>query len=240
MSKLFSYLSWFSIVLIMVALMSGILSLVRELLLLYAPEKFGGRIRFWRCVWIAFILSSIILWAVEHSQNMDLHNQIAELNNPELQAKINVPMRANFSYGPNQQSHTEILTLMVTIKNSGSPSIATLDNASFVLRDGRHIDPRVVMPSGKDWFLPGEAGMPDVTLPDADYLPRKTINNPIPKGGAAYGWIMYSIPATLTDQDVTGATITLQFSDVNGKPFTATATLQPHSYPKGMFNPATP
>jgi hypothetical protein len=60
------------LVVLVVTLMSGILSLVRELLAIYAPERVPPASLFWHCVWIAFIISAVVSWWNEHSQLNDL------------------------------------------------------------------------------------------------------------------------------------------------------------------------
>jgi hypothetical protein len=58
----------------MVSLMSGILSLARELYLMYLPPNQAEQIQkslFWRCVFISFILSAALAWWVEHKALVD-------------------------------------------------------------------------------------------------------------------------------------------------------------------------
>jgi hypothetical protein len=55
------------IVVWMIALMSGILSIAREVYGLYSGTL-PARSLFWSCVWIAFVVSAAILWAIEHKQ----------------------------------------------------------------------------------------------------------------------------------------------------------------------------
>lgn len=67
-------LLWHMVVWI-VAIMSGILALVREALQIYRPEKIRPRSLFWNCVVIALIISAGILWFIEHQKVVDLTNQ---------------------------------------------------------------------------------------------------------------------------------------------------------------------
>jgi hypothetical protein len=55
-------------VLSVVALMSGILSLARELLQIYRKPQIPQRPIFWKFVIIAFILSAASLWVIDHKQ----------------------------------------------------------------------------------------------------------------------------------------------------------------------------
>lgn len=82
MVKFFSYFSWFQIVLLMVGLMSGILSLFREVYLIRNPEKTKDTNLLWRCLFIAYIISSFWLWIDEHTRAMTLQAQLDEQANP--------------------------------------------------------------------------------------------------------------------------------------------------------------
>jgi hypothetical protein len=57
---------WLRIVGFVVGLMSGPLSLVRELYLIYNPNAIQSAALFWHCVWIAFILSAVLVWIAEY------------------------------------------------------------------------------------------------------------------------------------------------------------------------------
>ena len=65
-----------------VALMSGILSIVREVLSIFFPKIVPQRSLFWNCVFIAFIISAAILWFIEH--------QKVEKSKPRLNAQVDV------------------------------------------------------------------------------------------------------------------------------------------------------
>ncbi len=47
-----------------VALMSGILSILREALAIFLPERVPKRSLFWNCVIISFVISATILWGL--------------------------------------------------------------------------------------------------------------------------------------------------------------------------------
>jgi len=70
MANFFSHLSWFQIILFVVAFTSGILSLIREALLIHNPERINERALFWGCARIAFIVSAVLLWGTEHRNNL--------------------------------------------------------------------------------------------------------------------------------------------------------------------------
>jgi hypothetical protein len=59
-------LLWYGVQILLwvVALMSGIFSLGRELLLIYRGKKTQPRTLFWNCTIIAFVISSTALWGL--------------------------------------------------------------------------------------------------------------------------------------------------------------------------------
>jgi len=70
---------WLRIVGFMVALMSGVLSLGRELYLIYNPYAIQPANLFWHCVWIAFVLSSVTVWTAEYRRAESFGKDIAKL-----------------------------------------------------------------------------------------------------------------------------------------------------------------
>ena len=70
----------FKLVLFMVALMSGILSLVRELYGMYAGNL-PPRNLFWSCTLIAFVISSFILWWRENKARTTAEKALADIEN---------------------------------------------------------------------------------------------------------------------------------------------------------------
>jgi hypothetical protein len=72
----------------MVGLMSGILSLARELYLMYLPPDQAQQIQkslFWRCVFISFILSAALAWWVEHKALVD---EKAKNQKPDIRVRM--------------------------------------------------------------------------------------------------------------------------------------------------------
>jgi hypothetical protein len=66
----------FTVIALVVALMSGILSLVREFLLFQYPNRFQEPPLFWACLRIAFGISLIFLWYEERQQRLALEKQL--------------------------------------------------------------------------------------------------------------------------------------------------------------------
>src|SRR5262249_18070545 len=53
---------------IVVGLLSGVLSVIREIQAMYKPPKAGERPVFWGFVRIAFVISAVLLWVDEHGK----------------------------------------------------------------------------------------------------------------------------------------------------------------------------
>ena len=66
-----------TIILGMVALMSGILSIIREVWLIYRPET-RPRSLFSTCMWIALVISSLLLSYSQYQRAESLEKQLAE------------------------------------------------------------------------------------------------------------------------------------------------------------------
>lgn len=84
----FSYLSWLQIVLLMVALMSGILSIIREYVLITKHDAIPEKKLFWTSVRVAFIISAIALWATEHHSVLNLKGDIQRLSKPQFSMMV--------------------------------------------------------------------------------------------------------------------------------------------------------
>jgi hypothetical protein len=99
----------------MVAFMSGILALIREFLLIHRPDRINEKFLFWRCVMIAFILSSATLWILEHHQTLALQSTLDQLTKPYF-----VVESQNQASGCSDQSTLTFLGVRIT--NNGADS----------------------------------------------------------------------------------------------------------------------
>jgi hypothetical protein len=118
------------ILVIVVALMSGVLSLVRELVGIYAPGKVPQASLFWRCTWIAFILSAAIVWYTEHKKVR------------ELEQKLSLPaIFSQIAVGANRDKTTtpESLQISLILLNSWSGPIIYNVEKIEVLMDGHSV-----------------------------------------------------------------------------------------------------
>jgi len=76
----------FAVVVLVVALMSGILSLIREFLLFQYPNKFQEPPLFWGCLRIAFGISLVFFWYEERRKRVLLEKSLAPT--PSLKEKV--------------------------------------------------------------------------------------------------------------------------------------------------------
>jgi hypothetical protein len=222
-----SYFSWFQIVLFMVALMSGILSIAREAFHIHYPDKIEPKSMFWRCIWIAFIVSSGWLWGIEHSNVLSLNRTLDALTKPQLEPHIDEYYIARAGDSGNDV----LITATATILNHGAPSIVGKIEMHLVLPDGKElVGERVPQPPPDAKLYMGVANSQiHMVYSAADYLPTKGIANPIPTGGAVKGFYQAYFRSLNENSILTGAShLHMHFTDVNGAPYDASTSI--HNY----------
>jgi len=104
---------------IMVGLMSGILSLGREVATLKGKKV--TNVKFWACMRIAFILAAVLVWRAEHQRADQLHVQLSlerDRDTPNLIGKIE---QVYNGYTP--ELNATSLFLMALVKNTGAPTV---------------------------------------------------------------------------------------------------------------------
>jgi hypothetical protein len=90
-SKLKGHFGWLRAVPIMIGLMSGILSILREFLLFMAPDKVQEKPVFWASVRIAFVLSLIAAWWIEHKTSSERAARLEEIEHAKPKIKLKQP-----------------------------------------------------------------------------------------------------------------------------------------------------
>lgn len=133
---------------IIVGLLSGVLSVIREVQLMYLPPKATERKVFWGFVRIAFVISAVMLLANEHSKVSELSKRLEEPKAAFGSVSIIPPTeRAGYPDPETHQPNWAVLANVTTNKN--------LSNACVWLRD-------IVGPGGYHknlkrrigWFIP--------------------------------------------------------------------------------------
>jgi len=198
--------------------MSGIFSLFRELLVIFKPEKAKDAHLFWRCVFITFIISSFWLWASEHKQTLELQGKLENLTVPHLNGEFNTNL--------NDRNGGVVALLDGVIWNTGATTSIVQWRVSLVFRDGRVIYGDIpIGPNRRDGFLTYKSlDGKSVDFSGSNYWPSNDAL--ISQGGKLAGWMIAFFP-NISKQEIVSneAKISLDYLDVNGKPWTASAIL---------------
>jgi hypothetical protein len=197
-----------SLIVLMVAFMSGILSIIREAISIFYPAQAAPATLFWRCVWIAFILSAGTAWYLEHQKAEALANDL-DASKPRFSGEI------HYAY-PFKLADKSAVLLAATINNTGFKSVArgwrlryqskyiTLDSVPY-----ERIPNELTVsgdPSGKSFIVRA-----------SDSLAERAVSKPIEKGDTVTGWLLFFLPEAKTDEIIVkGNEFTVSFSDYLG------------------------
>jgi hypothetical protein len=219
MASYFSYLSWFSVFLLMVALMSGILSLIREWALIHSPDKINEKRLFWGCVRIAFVASAITVWGIEHHDVIALHEQIDALTKPDFELSRGSFVISNMveTHGDVTRKHA-IVFVPLSILNHGAPSVIAGWTMKATLTDGTQVtgDPFGIH---QPLIFPRKDG--PITFSTDQSLFKKGTSSPIPTGGMVEGFVLFIFPDETKDRlQSKGTVITLTLEDSIHHPYT--------------------
>ena len=202
-----------AVIVLMVAFMSGILSIAREALSIFSPGKIPQGILFWRCMWLAFIFSAAATWYLEHGKvrEMEMRIQRMEADVPDLRGWIDGVVT-----GEQRRDSGDLVpvaVLIVSIKNLKAPSIAQGYACTARRPNGESFEgqPQTVP---ADMKLQGDWGIKDFanTAPLYD----KTAETPIERGGMRRGVLVFIFPGAKSRFGV-GSTFEITFEDVLGK-----------------------
>jgi hypothetical protein len=193
----------FQIFLLAVAIMSGILALLREALSIFAPQSALSRSLFWNCIIIAFIISATILWFQEHRKALS--------NKPKLNAEFNVSHVAPAG----NEKEDSIIVITATITNTGAPSIVQHIKIEIGTEEKLIRASFLPLPQ-EEIVLQGEDRT--FTVKTKDELRSKCLSQPIATGGAVNGWL-FLLASGLRREIVfkEGTAVILKFDDVLGK-----------------------
>lgn len=206
----------------MVALMSGVLSILRELTLIYFPNQVNQRPLFWHCVIIAFIVSMGIIWwqqsKVIETLTSELRIERAK-NTPnfEIAHGTVVISDAVLDYGPQKEGATTVL-LPTTVINHGAPSIVKTICLYFENIDGKQLSGQAYMPHQEQLKFQGPKG--PISIPTASSLFSRATANPIPTGGQADGFVLFRFPGGLRQKMAEADALVLEITDHTNKKYT--------------------
>ena len=197
-----------------VALMSGILSIGRELLGIYRGNQVVPRTLFWNCVIIAFVISGGILWFLEHQRATAAEAKLEDLTKPKLGGRIIQATRLTPIEGE--------LPLVLTMKvwNRGADSIAS----GYLLT--------VTSPSGKSFRtfpvtlrhsfnMLNPDGSTAGTIAPENFLFEKTTAAAIVRGAPKTGPVLYGLKVSDIEAigGITNATLKVTVLDDSDKAF---------------------
>jgi hypothetical protein len=116
-----------------------------------------------------------------------------------------------------------VVTVKATVTNTGSPTVLNSFAVTVRTKDGRTIQAGGLLPApNMPTSLYGDRGDKLMEFPYADFLPKKTENQPVPTNGAASGFFQAVVPGVQKQELMqAGVVVTLSFKDVFG----TTATL---------------
>ena len=137
--------SWLNFVVFWVAVMSGALSIFREAVQIFPPGRITKKLQkslFWRCVWIAFVVSAVWSWIVERNARIAAEHEIDrfEISMRPYVGVEKVKLLKGLHVG-------EQIQIQAQFRNSGkTPAIGVVDVEDTVFGD-KSIPPRFDMPT---------------------------------------------------------------------------------------------
>ncbi len=232
MSDLLQYL--FQILLWVVALMSGFLSLARELLLMYRGEQVQQRTLFWNCVIIAFVVSATALWVIEHRERLasdEKVKQLTQIASPKLSGTIE---SINTGERPDRPGQVAFMVI-ATVKNVGAPSIADRWDFYVTINGVEHFTVKDLAPSGTITLNYPEGPF---QFRGEDALYSKSLKEPLQNGAKITGILLYhlDVPVDLAKEAVAKGAVRLTFVDITDHEYTA-ANLATETGGKPLYYP---
>jgi hypothetical protein len=114
----------FALFILIVGLLSGVLSVMRDVQGMYWPSKVNERKTFWVWARIAFVVAAILLWADEHSKVGQLESELA-LDRPQMRCEITTiaPQPVTVYINGNPPAKFAVIATSM-ILNTGSARIA--------------------------------------------------------------------------------------------------------------------
>lgn len=203
--------------LLAVALMSGVLSLTRELLLMYRGDQIHPPSLFWGSVWAAFIIAMMTALVMQHKDVLTLRSALAaatDVKLPRLQGEVKGIVSGASPDGA-------FVFMLVAVTNCGAESAAVDYRARVTLgSDTLVLQPKAIV----DGFtLKDRALRPMASWSAEDCLPDKT-TKPIHRGELVSGPIRFIVKARTPDE-LTDSRWTLEFKDVVGNNYETPAII---------------
>jgi hypothetical protein len=205
-----------------IILMSGVASVILAIVGTTRKWEKVPPLVFWGTAVACFFFASIRIWTIEYRARLAAEKHLQDLTVPEFSGSI-----LYRSVAPTKNETDSIVTLTATIKNTGAPSIADDMAVKIRLKNGKQILLEGMGIPTTDVKLSSDTpGHPGVILLKEEFLPLKTIGQPIVTGGAARGW-MWGVAKGVKTAELMelGATYIISFTDVSGKAHEISSTM---------------
>jgi hypothetical protein len=172
------------ILLTVVTIMSGLLSLFREMVGIYAPTMiFGGNL-FWACARIAFGLAMVSAWVIEHRKVAALERRFSA---PNLKCELRI---ATGDLNEGGRKTGSVVIAHGIISNPTGPPTALFEwTLELQFSDSRVIRGMIPVAPRNDITFP-VPGLGSLVLPRSTYWLIQTATQPIVSGGIADGWML--------------------------------------------------
>lgn len=195
---------------------SGIGGLI--LLLLYGIERLHPKGWTVPKKWYAVILGAFFVlgasytsWKDERSAKVEAEKKLEQLTIPNLDGEFN-----SFFLAPVQGKI--VVSLEVTIKNTGAPSIADSFELDLQIDGKNYRSFPIPHPEGDLTLFVGSDTSEGVRFHTQDYLPTKAISAPILTGGATWGYAQFMYSG-ITKEQARSANAVLSFKDIRGRTY---------------------
>lgn len=212
--------------------MSGLLSLVREVVGIVWPTMVPAWALFWGCARVAFILCAAVVWWREYSRRRSAEARILALETAlaDRQPRLTPAIvwlnarrveRVDAAVGFFAQ-----IAAILTIKNQGGPTTLHEWSLSLDFIDRRLEGEILHLPNVETYQLQISAGQ-SVNLPTKEYLPTLGLAAPIPTSGSIQGFLIAVFPSVTKEDFYANAKIAVSFQDVSGKKYKVESLIEP-------------
>lgn len=189
-----------------VVLMSGVASVVLAVVGIAKKWEKVPRWAFWLAAIVCFFLASARVWTTEHKTALQLQSQLDELKNPNLSCSIE-------QVSDTHNLDTAVVALVVTVRNTGAPSVAEQYELSVQTASGQVVGQPLTIPPVLHLTYPNRV----IDVNTAMDLHHKTIN-PIPHNALKRGYLLFAIPGISSARiDALSLAYEIVFRDINGK-----------------------
>jgi hypothetical protein len=208
------------VVLLVVAIMSGIFSLLREVLQFVDPARYPEKSLFFGCLRAACIVAFGLLWFEERRART---NAETELNNTKPRLVLSL---GNIVWIYDESIDKTIFFVSASVVNRGEPSVTLSWRGQYKIGESYE---EMLMFFLRDSYCVTVKNE-RLTFTTADLLNVKTLENPVEKGQFVGGRILVTVPGNRTPQILAlQHKIEIQCEDYLGT--VSSAVYQPSSVP---------